>query len=298
MVHIVTHACHSFVFQFLRSQEVVDSTDVLTYLSTTKFIHTAYESIEEITVVAHHNHCPIKFLHSVLQHVLRLHVEMVGRLVENQEIHRFKQQLYHGQSTALTTRQHFHKLVACLTAKHECAKQVANLQTDVTFGHAVDGVEHGDVAIEQLRLILCKIADLHIVPHFQLAIERDFIHDALHQCGFSLTVVSHECHFLASLNREIHIAEHLMLAIAFAHFLANHRIVATAKARRELQVQTARINLIHLNQHHLFQSLHAALHLVRLSRFVSESLYEIFGVLYLFLLVLVGTQLLLTSFIP
>ena len=297
MVHVVSHARHACVFLFLRPQEVVNATDMLTHLSTTKFIHTAHESIEEITVVAHHNHRAIKLLHGILQHVLRLHVEVVGRFVENQEVHGFEQELNHRQTTAFTTRQHLHKLVAGFSTEHERTEQVANLQTNVSLCHTVDGVEHGDVAIEQLRLVLGKIADLHIVSHFQFAIVRNLVHDALHESGFTLTVVAHERHLLASLDGEVHIAKHLMLAISLAHFLANHGIVATAEARRKLQVQTACVNLIHFNQHHLLQSLHAALHLVRLRRFVSESLDEVLRLLYFLLLVLVGTQLLLASFV-
>ena len=197
--------------------------------------------------MAYYNHRAVEFFHGILQHILRLHVEVVRRLVQNQEIHGFEQKFNHCQTTALTTRQHLHVLVACLTNKHECSKQITNLESYFTLCYSVNRVEHSDVAIEQLSLILCKIANLYIVPHFQLTIERDFIHDALHQCGFSLTVVAHERHFLASLNREVYIAEHLMLAITFAYFLANQRIVATAEAWRKFQMQAARVDFIHLN---------------------------------------------------
>ena len=247
MIHIVAHARHAFIFQFLCSQELIDASDVLTHLSTTKFIHAAHKSIKEITVVAYHNHRAIELLHGILQHILRLHVEVVRRLVQNQEIHGFEQKFNHCQTTALTTRQHLHVLVACLTTKHECSKQITNLESYFTLCYPVDSVEHSDITIEQLSLILCKIANLHIVPHFQLTIERDFIHDTLHEGGFSLTVITYECHFFASLDGKVHIAKHLMLAIALANFLANQRIVATAEAWWKFQMQATRIDFIHLN---------------------------------------------------
>ena len=56
--------------------------------------------------MAHDDGGAVECLDGFLQHILRLHVEMVGWLIENQEIHRFEQELDHRQTTALATAQH------------------------------------------------------------------------------------------------------------------------------------------------------------------------------------------------
>ena len=85
---------------------IVDTAQMLTYLATGKLIYLIYQSVEELTVVAHDDSGAVECLDGFLQHILRLHVEMVGRLIENQEIHRFEQELDHRQTTALSSTQH------------------------------------------------------------------------------------------------------------------------------------------------------------------------------------------------
>ena len=58
--------------------------------SATELIYLRYQTIEELTVVTHHNNRTVERLNGFLQHILRLHVEVVGGLIENQQVHRFE----------------------------------------------------------------------------------------------------------------------------------------------------------------------------------------------------------------
>ena len=106
---------------------------------------------------------------------------MVCRLVEDKEIHRRQQQANHSETATFTTAQHFHFLFRSLTAKHKRTEYVVNFQSNITFCHPVDGVEDGEVLVEHLSLILCKITYLHIMTHFQTAVKWNFIHYTFHQ---------------------------------------------------------------------------------------------------------------------
>ena len=89
---------------------IVNTTEMLTNLAAAKLIDLIYQTIEEFTVVAHDDGCSIESLDGFFQHILRLHVEVVGRLIENEEIHRFEQELDHRQSAAFSSTQNLDKL--------------------------------------------------------------------------------------------------------------------------------------------------------------------------------------------
>ena len=72
------------------------------------------------------------------------------------------------------------------------------------------------------------------MTHFQLAIEWYFVHNTLHQSGFSLSILTHESYFFASFDGEIDVTKDGVCAVFFLHFVANNGIVATAKAWGEL----------------------------------------------------------------
>ena len=88
-----------------------------------------------------------------------------------------------------------------------------------------------------------------------------------------------------------------MVAIALAHSVAYHGIVARAQTWWKLQVHRGIVHLVHLNRHNLLQLLYAALHLHSLGWLIAEPLYEVLDVGYFLLLVLVGTQLLFVAFV-
>ena len=149
---------------------------------------------------------------------------MVGGLVENQEIDRLQEQADHSQSAALTAAEHLHLLIRSLATKHKGTQYVVDAQADIALRHIVDGLEHGETLVEQLRLVLGEIAYLHIMAHLQVALKGNLAHDTFHQRGFALTVLTHEGHFLTTLDGEVHMVEDHMI-IRLLHLVADHGIV-------------------------------------------------------------------------
>ena len=66
---------------------------------------------------------------------------------------------------------------------------------------------------------------------FEFAIEWYFVHNTLHERGFTSTVFTHECHLLTTLNGESAIVKHIVVAIRFRQIIGNNRIVARTRRR-------------------------------------------------------------------
>ena len=279
------------------AQVIIDAAQVLSHLAATKLIYLLHQSVKELAVVAHDDGRAVKSLDGFFQHILGLHVQVIGRLIENQEVDRLQQQFNHGQPAALASTQHLDEFLAGLPSKHESTQEVVYLQPDVARSHLVNRLEDSEILIQQLGLVLGEISYLHVMAYLQGSRERNFAHDTLHQRGFSLSVLTHESHFLTPLNGHGDMAEYDMVTIRFAYLIAYHGIVATAQARGELQAHGGVVHLIYFDGHNLGQLLDAALHLHGLGRFITETLYELLRVGYLLLLVLVGAQLLLPAFL-
>ena len=186
---------------------------------------------------------------------------MIGRLVEDQQVHRFQQQLDHGQAGALTAREHLHFLVDILPAKHEGSQAIPYFRTDVTHRDVVDGLKDRQLLLQQRCLVLCEVTDLHVVPQLQATVESGLPHDAFDKGRFPLTVAAHEGHLLTPFNHEVDIAEDQLLIVRLAETLRRHRIAARAWGRGEAQLQCRGVHLIHLHQFQLLQHLYARLHL-------------------------------------
>ena len=71
--------------------------------------------------MADNYHRTVKITDGLLQYIFRTHIKMIRRFVENQEIHRFQQQLNHGETGTFATGKDFYLLVRSLSAKHECS---------------------------------------------------------------------------------------------------------------------------------------------------------------------------------
>ena len=86
----------------MKSQILINTAEMLAHFSATKLIDLIYESVKEVTIVADEDDSAIECLYSFFQNVLRLHIEMVGRLVEDKEIDWLKEQTYHRKTGAFT----------------------------------------------------------------------------------------------------------------------------------------------------------------------------------------------------
>ena len=282
------------LFRLMHSYPVIYSSKVFAHLASAKLVDTLHEAVEEIAVVAHDYHRAVEIAYGLLQNVLGFEVEVVGGLVEDEQVYGFQQQFYHGQTGALASGKELHLLLRSLATEHEGSQYVAYLQADVATRHTVDGVEHGKFAVQHLCLVLCKVTYLHIVAHLHFAVEGYLVHDALHHGGLSLAVLAHEGNLLATLYGEVHLVKDNMVVL-LACLVADDGIVATSLRTGELQVQSRVVHLVYLHGDNLLQLAYALLNLYGLGGLIAEPVDEGLCVGNLFLLILEGTELLLAA---
>ena len=85
--------------------------------TTIQFENPSGNMVEEITVVRHCNNCSLILLEMLFQPVDRLCVQVVGRLVKQQNIRLLQQQAAEGDTTTLSSGEICHRLIFGRTAK-------------------------------------------------------------------------------------------------------------------------------------------------------------------------------------
>ena len=173
--------------------------------------------------------------------------------------------------------------------EQETAQDAPDLEPDIAHRHIVQCLEDRAVGIQFLVLVLGVIADFDHVAGLQPArLRGDFPHQQLHHGGFALAVFADKGHFLLVFHHHVKVLQN-----RFARFVGKtevvglkHHAVAFGGGREE-EMDVRGVQLVHLHHLHLFQQLHAALHLLGLGRLVAEPLDEGLDVADLLLLVLI-----------
>ena len=106
------------------------------------------QSVEEVAVVADDYQRAVEVAQGLFEDVFGFEVEVVGGLVEDEEIDRFEQEFDHAQAHALAAGEDLDLLLILLAAEHERSEQVADFQTRVPHGDVVDGLEDGELGVE------------------------------------------------------------------------------------------------------------------------------------------------------
>ena len=176
--------------------------------------------------------CAVKVLQCGLEDIFGLHVEVVGRLIEDEEIAGLEEKPYHCQSASFASGEHFHFLFAGFSAEHERAEDVANLGPNIAHRHIVDGVEDGEVLIEKGCLVLGEITDLDVVSYFEGAQVVKLAHDTLDEGGFTFSVLAHECYFLASSDGESDVMEDVVFTKILSQVFDDKREVSASRGGR------------------------------------------------------------------
>src|SRR5580658_3456625 len=94
-------------------------------LTVSHFENSRGKFIDEIAIMRNKDHCPAVFLERFQQHVLGAHVQVIGGLVEQQEIGWLQQHASQSVTVALTSREHADALEHVVFGKQEAAQQTA-----------------------------------------------------------------------------------------------------------------------------------------------------------------------------
>ncbi len=127
---------------------------------------------------------------------------MIGRLIEDQKIDGFEEELDHTQTDTLTARKDFDLLLSVFATKHEGAEKVRDLFANFADSNIVDGLIDGCFFVKQRRGVLREIAYLHVVANGEFASVSNLVHNGFDHGGFSFAILSDESNLLATLNHE------------------------------------------------------------------------------------------------
>src|SRR5262249_45779725 len=78
--------------------------------------------IQEITIVSHEDHGATELEQNILQHIQRRHIEIVRRLIQNQNIRALEHQTRNQQTALLTTGQLSNRLIHLIVSKKKASK--------------------------------------------------------------------------------------------------------------------------------------------------------------------------------
>ncbi len=105
-------------------------------LSVLEFIGHVRQALQELTVVRNDDERALIRFKRLFQHILGLHIQVVGWLVQNEHVDRIEHQLTQGQSTALPTRKDAYFFLDIVPGKHKVAQQFARRLSDL-FGAVI-----------------------------------------------------------------------------------------------------------------------------------------------------------------
>ena len=133
-------------------------------LAVTNLDDLAGELVDEVPIVRDEDQGAAEIFERFEQHILRVEVEMVGRLVEQQRVRRPQEHARHGQPRPLASGQHSHGLVDVVAREEEPAEDIADGRHHVDGRVAGERLVDGEGRIEARRLVLREILHHDLMP--------------------------------------------------------------------------------------------------------------------------------------
>ncbi len=210
------------------------------------------------------------------QHVFGAQVEVVGGLIEQQEVGGVQQHLEQRVAVALASGKNADALEHIVSGKKKTAEQAAQLGLRGGCREFSKVVEDASFRIEFFVLILREIVGLDVVAQLVFAGgERLLAGQQFNQSGLSCSVDSHQRDALTALDHEIYFLENLVLINAtIAVALSDIRELGNdAPARFRLRKRKADGLLFFRNFDplHFFELFNAALHLLGFGGRIAEA---------------------------
>lgn len=166
--------------------------------------------VEEVAVVRHHQQRLVTSTQIALQPFYHLEVEVVGRLVEDQEVGLQQQHVGQGHPLQLSTTQFAHLLLQVLDA--QLRQHLLGPQHLLGIALVVEaGVEDGVRRIEMRRLLQIAHTDVVAIDDLSRVVALVAVEDG-EQGRFARAVARHKPHLLSLRHRETHVVEKHLLS--------------------------------------------------------------------------------------
>jgi hypothetical protein len=167
------------------------------------------EPFDEVPVVRHDDEGPAVILERVEEHVFRIEIEVVRRLVQQQCVGRPKQHAGNSQARALAAGEHARLFVHVVAREQEAAQDVADRGDHVVRGACLEGFVHRQRGVEPRRFVLCEVFHHHLVAgDARAAVGRFLSRQHPHQRRLAGAVRTDKRDAIAALDVEAQVAEH------------------------------------------------------------------------------------------
>ena len=182
-----------------------------------------------------------KVLQTFFEGAKRVHVDVVGRLVQQKHITLFLQAERQVQAVAFTTGKHSAELFLVGTGEVETGQIGARI--DVASTHANQVVSTGNDLIYTLvrvdvLMLLVHVGHLYGFPYLELALVCLFqSHDKAEKRGLTGTVGADDTHDAVGWKHEVEVVEQQFVAERLCHLLGFNHLVAQTGAVRDKDFQ-------------------------------------------------------------
>jgi len=171
-------------------------------LTFTQRPHFIGQGIHQEAIVRHQQHGACKTVEHVLQNLLRSHIEMICRLVQQQEIGALQREPGQRHAAALTAAEHADRLEDIVARKEEASQEVARLRQRQVL-HLQNGIEHRLVGI-QPGAGLRQVAGDDAGAQTRRAAQRlDLLQDCLDERGLAGAVGADQGHALSAADFQV-----------------------------------------------------------------------------------------------
>ena len=199
--------------------------EVLYIAVTTEYEQVVDNLVHEESVVRYYYDASREVLQIFLQHLKRLYVEVVGRLVEYEEVgiaHKYRTEV---KLASFASREFVHIVVLLFGGKEEmlqqlsCRNVLASAVVDV-FGYVGYHVDYALLVVE-FHSVLREVAEPYCVAYVKLsAVGANFAKQHLDERRFSRAVVAYDSHLLEALEVVVEVFEDDFFIESLRHILA------------------------------------------------------------------------------
>ena len=215
-------------------------------------------AVDEVAVVRDGEDGAVEILQSTLQHFAAVHVQMVGRLVEKEEVVALEHQFAQRNAALFAAGEHGDLLVNVVAGEEEQRQHRAHA-VEVEAGEGVPQFVQDVLFRVEPGLVLLVVAQIDVGAELHLArVGLQFAGDDVEQRGLAHAVGADDGHAVAGAQVEVEVFKQPAPLEALGKAMHLEHVVARAAARLEGK---AHVLLVHrpFQPFHLFQPLFPAL---------------------------------------
>ena len=225
--------------------------------------------------MGHEEHGALILRKRLDQHLFRGEIQMVGGLVEHEEVWRIIEQLRHHQPRLFAPRQHAAFLLDVVARKTEATRERAQRALTRLREGRLQLLEHAEFAVQHFHGVLGEIAHLHRAAHGHCAgVGTGRANHQFQQGGLARAIDPHHAPALLAAHQKVEPFIDHAVAIALVDVLQRDHILAGAGRWREFEGHgLAALGRLHALD--LVEFFHAALDLRRMGGARLEALDEL-----------------------